>query len=162
MARENSSLVEISHYSGQIAQNSQLSCTKSTRIPIIAPFLTSGIISPCQRGEIGRHRGFKIPRLHGLGGSSPPAGTTLFSMTYILLSIENFYEILLKIQCRDFRFFYLSLIVKTPLNRNSLQYNQYTFTIYPLYLYNEPPISLQRSEERRVGKECRSRWSPYH
>ena len=23
-------------------------------------------------------------------------------------------------------------------------------------------ISLTRSEERRVGKECRSRWSPYH
>src|SRR2546425_2179932 len=23
-------------------------------------------------------------------------------------------------------------------------------------------ISAQRSEERRVGKECRSRWSPYH
>src|SRR3989441_9118127 len=23
-------------------------------------------------------------------------------------------------------------------------------------------ISLARSEERRVGKECRSRWSPYH
>ena len=23
-------------------------------------------------------------------------------------------------------------------------------------------ISLVRSEERRVGKECRSRWSPYH
>ena len=23
-------------------------------------------------------------------------------------------------------------------------------------------ISEQRSEERRVGKECRSRWSPYH
>ena len=37
----------------------------------------------------------------------------------------------------------------------------------------EPPIDFleecrkrweaaQRSEERRVGKECRSRWSPYH
>src|SRR3712207_9091945 len=25
-----------------------------------------------------------------------------------------------------------------------------------------PPIFLFRSEERRVGKECRSRWSPYH
>src|SRR3712207_8103470 len=26
-----------------------------------------------------------------------------------------------------------------------------------------PAISIdQRSEERRVGKECRSRWSPYH
>ena len=23
-------------------------------------------------------------------------------------------------------------------------------------------IKLGRSEERRVGKECRSRWSPYH
>ena len=24
------------------------------------------------------------------------------------------------------------------------------------------PASILRSEERRVGKECRSRWSPYH
>ena len=24
------------------------------------------------------------------------------------------------------------------------------------------PNRYQRSEERRVGKECRSRWSPYH
>ena len=24
------------------------------------------------------------------------------------------------------------------------------------------PNCLVRSEERRVGKECRSRWSPYH
>ena len=23
-------------------------------------------------------------------------------------------------------------------------------------------IGYPRSEERRVGKECRSRWSPYH
>ena len=23
-------------------------------------------------------------------------------------------------------------------------------------------VSFVRSEERRVGKECRSRWSPYH
>ena len=25
-----------------------------------------------------------------------------------------------------------------------------------------PYVTLARSEERRVGKECRSRWSPYH
>ena len=25
-----------------------------------------------------------------------------------------------------------------------------------------PKEVLKRSEERRVGKECRSRWSPYH
>ena len=24
------------------------------------------------------------------------------------------------------------------------------------------PENYHRSEERRVGKECRSRWSPYH
>ena len=23
-------------------------------------------------------------------------------------------------------------------------------------------VDISRSEERRVGKECRSRWSPYH
>ena len=28
-------------------------------------------------------------------------------------------------------------------------------------LYSEKQLAL-RSEERRVGKECRSRWSPYH
>ena len=26
----------------------------------------------------------------------------------------------------------------------------------------EDPEKMIRSEERRVGKECRSRWSPYH
>ena len=31
-------------------------------------------------------------------------------------------------------------------------------------LFNKSLIEMQidRSEERRVGKECRSRWSPYH
>ena len=27
---------------------------------------------------------------------------------------------------------------------------------------NVPADQVDRSEERRVGKECRSRWSPYH
>ena len=27
---------------------------------------------------------------------------------------------------------------------------------------NDPAQLEVRSEERRVGKECRSRWSPYH
>ena len=26
----------------------------------------------------------------------------------------------------------------------------------------KPKADAKRSEERRVGKECRSRWSPYH
>ena len=37
-------------------------------------------------------------------------------------------------------------------------------TIVPSYEASKPSISnlMSRSEERRVGKECRSRWSPYH
>ena len=44
-------------------------------------------------------------------------------------------------------------------------------TVVELYVYKNYPyitvegisdITLTRSEERRVGKECRSRWSPYH
>ena len=44
----------------------------------------------------------------------------------------------------------------------------YTFR-YPVGEYSKGIFILQnilmflvRSEERRVGKECRSRWSPYH
>ena len=43
-----------------------------------------------------------------------------------------------------------------------------TFTVVlvaGMNLLTVPSVSLegeQRSEERRVGKECRSRWSPYH
>src|SRR2546422_9739163 len=36
----------------------------------------------------------------------------------------------------------------------------------PIRLRERPPprarLAHERSEERRVGKECRSRWSPYH
>ena len=28
--------------------------------------------------------------------------------------------------------------------------------------YDVVGVFMKRSEERRVGKECRSRWSPYH
>src|SRR3712207_6890185 len=32
----------------------------------------------------------------------------------------------------------------------------------PERLHEEITADYTRSEERRVGKECRSRWSPYH
>ena len=51
---------------------------------------------------------------------------------------------------------WLSLVVAktTPVLPTSL--------VWPLQ--SSVPIchTLSRSEERRVGKECRSRWSPYH
>ena len=31
-----------------------------------------------------------------------------------------------------------------------------------VFVLNNTKIFVLRSEERRVGKECRSRWSPYH
>ena len=40
--------------------------------------------------------------------------------------------------------------------------------LYPYLFYARNPAyfraakAMFRSEERRVGKECRSRWSPYH
>ena len=45
--------------------------------------------------------------------------------------------------------------------------NGYKYDIYAQdtdYGINKPTVVLvdNRSEERRVGKECRSRWSPYH
>src|SRR3712207_4405376 len=38
----------------------------------------------------------------------------------------------------------------------------YPFPVEPPHVPDENPTGDHRSEERRVGKECRSRWSPYH
>ena len=43
---------------------------------------------------------------------------------------------------------------KNHLNDTALEYYGRKFTYADLI--------VSRSEERRVGKECRSRWSPYH
>src|SRR3712207_9174150 len=37
-----------------------------------------------------------------------------------------------------------------------------TITYLELTGRSREQVALVRSEERRVGKECRSRWSPYH
>ena len=43
---------------------------------------------------------------------------------------------------------------------------KFIYVILAALLIGSQTISAQnkdnRSEERRVGKECRSRWSPYH
>ena len=36
------------------------------------------------------------------------------------------------------------------------------FVLFKKYLLESGVDNDHRSEERRVGKECRSRWSPYH
>ena len=46
--------------------------------------------------------------------------------------------------------------------RDEPDYNK--LMVYRLNILRENGLGLKltRSEERRVGKECRSRWSPYH
>src|SRR2546430_16457804 len=62
--------------------------------------------------------------------------------------------------------------------RDSLEFTMYKARRSPITDYNYHSVSFEhssakfvhpaarsfwnRSEERRVGKECRSRWSPYH
>ena len=52
--------------------------------------------------------------------------------------------------------FYTGIEMKFQLQM--LQQNSYRNDRYNRWLKGES----FRSEERRVGKECRSRWSPYH
>src|SRR5687768_18595679 len=50
------------------------------------------------------------------------------------------------------------LMARTPGNGHVPQLNP----IPSRSTHSPLPTSVTRSEERRVGKECRSRWSPYH
>ena len=45
---------------------------------------------------------------------------------------------------------------------NSADYDECKITEFPEQKEFSSNVVLNRSEERRVGKECRSRWSPYH
>ena len=54
----------------------------------------------------------------------------------------------------------------TNIPRSAIRYSmEHPYTIQQgnrrIVFHPEPPPT-KRSEERRVGKECRSRWSPYH
>ena len=50
--------------------------------------------------------------------------------------------------------------MRTLINSLNLRHPQ-TNSSYSVSLWNARELAY-RSEERRVGKECRSRWSPYH
>ena len=64
----------------------------------------------------------------------------------------------------------LGLLSACPLVRlsaQSLRVPYQTFTLpnglqVIVHEDHSVPVVAVRSEERRVGKECRSRWSPYH
>src|ERR1035438_9450150 len=47
---------------------------------------------------------------------------------------------------------------RTPISR--IWSTNESRVVFPRLLLNLPPDSMRLSDERRVGKECRSRWSP--
>ena len=62
--------------------------------------------------------------------------------------------------------FWIHLNMDYPFNLKGILYFPKVNTEYDnlegvIKLYNNQ-VFIARSEERRVGKECRSRWSPYH
>ena len=54
-------------------------------------------------------------------------------------------------------------LVRTRLVDSQERIHSLLYKIYPVVNFTAYGIRTRsRSEERRVGKECRSRWSPYH
>ena len=49
-------------------------------------------------------------------------------------------------------------------NKGGRDFNILSFAFSAISVFKSSNTTgiLARSEERRVGKECRSRWSPYH
>ena len=56
----------------------------------------------------------------------------------------------------------MSVGAKSPLTKGIKEANVGGILSQQLDKLGIRAIVVQRSEERRVGKECRSRWSPYH
>ena len=52
-----------------------------------------------------------------------------------------------------------SELIKEVALKGQLSFNEATNAVDAIM---ETIAETMRSEERRVGKECRSRWSPYH
>ena len=99
------------------------------------------------------------PRTAGLG--MPPCSPSLLHEN----AMNMYKDFMLFSRFKHFKpdksqrdYFIASLIQPIFSYNIELWLNYATHTWQPLWLQNRET----RSEERRVGKECRSRWSPYH
>ena len=52
----------------------------------------------------------------------------------------------------------LKTLIENKISKIAKRIKIHPTRLYEYFIYQKSP----RSEERRVGKECRSRWSPYH
>src|SRR2546425_11430370 len=76
-------------------------------------------------------------------------------------------SVLIPIQCEYYALEGLSQLLNTVklVQRNfnaALAIDGVLLTMFDARLNLCKQVAEERSEERRVGKECRSRWSPYH
>ena len=80
-----------------------------------------------------------------------------YSMKKALVLLVSFicYQIVCHAQVMDEHYYFKNLSVQNGLSQNTVNailQDKQGFMWF----------GTKRSEERRVGKECRSRWSPYH
>ena len=80
---------------------------------------------------------------------------------------ENYRLVAFKDMSNDHVFLCRSAVsTKETIEVNGETYPVYKMEIsntsHPFYTGKMKLVDTARSEERRVGKECRSRWSPYH
>ena len=98
--------------------------------------------------------------LHSIKSNKLRAGLTIFGIAVGVFSIIVIMTIITMLQ---------STIDNgvSFLNKNTFQIQKYPAIQIGGHrarrkYRNRKNITLDRSEERREGKECRSRWSPYH
>ena len=60
------------------------------------------------------------------------------------------------------KFFILAALCMATISIYAQNFNGLDMNMGNLYRLSNAKTRSIRSEERRVGKECRSRWSPYH
>ena len=88
-------------------------------------------------------------------------------MKRIYLSLSLLLLVIIGSRAANFKFAFLTDIHITagdsiPYNDLARSVNQINDTPGIEFVIVSGDITNIRSEERRVGKECRSRWSPYH
>ena len=84
---------------------------------------------------------YKLTILRNKKTSNPLFRQTMNEISYLIAA-----EVLKHLK-------YKKISIRTPLTQTMGKDLSKLIVLVPI---------LRRSEERRVGKECRSRWSPYH
>src|SRR3712207_825771 len=97
-----------------------------------------------------------------LGKRKPMKMSSMYRKKYTALWIVVILVFILAYQfvkVKDIDFKELTSQLQNKISMDSVEVGT-DATLRNLYGINK--LEVERSEERRVGKECRSRWSPYH